>query len=44
MVDPIDEYAVLQLKEFEGKKWKSTTKEGLEIDDEDVTGDMTGRV
>merc|ERR1711878_216466 len=35
MVDPIDEYSVQQLKEFDGKKLKSTTKEGLEIDDED---------
>merc|ERR1712022_87956 len=35
MVDPVDEYAVQQLKEFEGKKLKSTTKEGLELDDED---------
>merc|ERR1711912_48742 len=30
-----DEYCVQQLKEFDGKKLKSTTKEGLEIDDED---------
>merc|ERR1712225_41149 len=35
MVDPIDEYCVQQLKEFDGKKLKSTTKEGLDIADED---------
>jgi molecular chaperone HtpG len=36
MVDPIDEYAVNQLKEYEGKKLISATKEGLEItEDED---------
>ncbi len=35
MVDPIDEYGVQQLKEFAGKKLKSTTKEGLDIDGED---------
>merc|ERR1711918_285011 len=35
MVDPVDEYCVQQLKEFDGKKLKSTTKEGLDIDDED---------
>merc|ERR1712057_13021 len=35
MVDPIDEYGVQQLKEFDGKKLKSTTKEGLDIEDED---------
>merc|ERR1712242_527319 len=35
MVDPVDEYALQQLKEFDGKKLKSTTKEGLDIEDED---------
>jgi molecular chaperone HtpG len=36
MIDPIDEYATQQLKEYEGKKLLSATKEGLEItEDED---------
>merc|ERR1719230_935366 len=35
MVDPIDEYCVQQLKEYDGKTLKSVTKEGLEIQDED---------
>jgi molecular chaperone HtpG len=35
MVDPIDEYAVQQLKEYDGKKLVCVTKESLKIDETD---------
>merc|ERR1719350_1660783 len=35
MVDPIDEYCVQQLKEYDGKKLKAVTKEGLDLEDDE---------
>jgi len=35
MVEPIDEYAVQQLKEFDGHKLVSVTKEGLDLPEDD---------
>lgn len=35
LVDPIDEYMVQQMKDYDDKKLKSVTKEGLDIDETD---------
>ena len=35
VADAVDEYAVQQLKEFDGTKLKPTTKEGLDLGDRD---------
>ena len=32
MVDPIDEYVVQQLKDFDGHKLKNCSKEGIDLD------------
>lgn len=35
MIDPIDEYSVQQLKEYDGKNLVCVTKEGLELPEDE---------
>lgn len=39
-VEPIDEYTVQALPEFDGKKFQNVAKDGLNIDGEDAKGKM----
>ena len=41
MRDPLDEYVMQRLREYDGKKFVSVTKEGLELDlDEDEAAEL----
>jgi len=37
LIDPIDEYVIQQLKEYDEKKLKNCSKEGLELEDDEDT-------
>jgi molecular chaperone HtpG len=37
LIDPIDEYVIQQLKDFEEKKLKNCSKEGLDLDEDEDT-------
>jgi len=43
MTDPIDEYMVQQLKEFDGKKLVSITKEGVKLDEIETEEEKNSR-
>jgi len=43
MTDPIDEYAVQQLRDYDGKKLICATKEGLELEMSDDEKKSKGR-
>ena len=40
LIDPIDEYCVQNLPEFEGKKFQNAAKENLNLQDNDKVKDM----
>ena len=40
MLDPVDEYCVQKLKEFDGENLKSTTTGGLDLEDEDEKSNL----
>jgi len=40
LVEPVDEYCIQSLPEFDGKKFQNVAKEGVKIDEKDKTADL----